>query len=59
VPIAGGAIGTADGGALAYTGAELAAPTLAAGLLLLAGSTALVVVRRKRAAHDVGERVEG
>ena len=29
------------------------------GLLLLAGLTALLVVRRKRAAHDVSERSEG
>lgn len=59
VPIAGGGIGTADGGALASTGAELVAPAVAAGLLLLAGLTALLVVRRKRAAHDVGEPSEG
>ncbi|PZE54828.1 bifunctional metallophosphatase/5'-nucleotidase [Curtobacterium sp. MCPF17_001] len=59
VPIAGGGIGTADGGALAYTGAELTAPAVAAGLLLLAGLTALLVVRRKRAAHDVTEPSEG
>ncbi|MDN4647101.1 bifunctional metallophosphatase/5'-nucleotidase [Curtobacterium sp. PsM8] len=59
VPISGGGIDTADGGDLAYTGAELAAPALTAGLLLLAGLTALLVVRRKRAAHDVSERSEG
>ncbi|PYY32330.1 bifunctional UDP-sugar hydrolase/5'-nucleotidase [Curtobacterium sp. MCBD17_030] len=59
VPIAGGGIGAADGGALAYTGAELTAPAIAAGLLLLAGLTALLVVRRKRAVHDVGEPSEG
>ncbi|ROP61018.1 bifunctional UDP-sugar hydrolase/5'-nucleotidase [Curtobacterium sp. ZW137] len=40
--------GTANG-ALAYTGAELTAPAVVAGLLLLAGITAMVVARRKRA----------
>ncbi|PYY33545.1 bifunctional metallophosphatase/5'-nucleotidase [Curtobacterium sp. MCJR17_055] len=54
VPIAGGGIddADADGGPLAYTGAEVAGPALAAVLLLLAGVTALVLARRKRAAHD-------
>ncbi|SBN64478.1 5'-nucleotidase [Curtobacterium sp. 9128] len=36
-------------GALAYTGAELAAPAVIAGLLLLAGLTTMVIARRKRA----------
>ncbi|OII11044.1 hypothetical protein BIU97_09335 [Curtobacterium sp. MCBA15_009] len=40
------------GGDLAYTGAELAVPAVAAGLLLLAGVAALVAVRRKRARRD-------
>ncbi|PCN47031.1 bifunctional metallophosphatase/5'-nucleotidase [Curtobacterium sp. 'Ferrero'] len=37
-------------GALAFTGAELVGPAIAAGLLLLAGTAALVLVRRRRAA---------
>ncbi|PZE54520.1 hypothetical protein DEJ04_16055 [Curtobacterium sp. MCLR17_044] len=49
----GGVGGTDDdpraGGDLAYTGADLTAPAIAAGLLLLAGITALVVLRRRRA----------
>lgn len=49
----GGVGGTDDdpraGGDLAYTGADLTAPAIAAGLLLLAGITALVVLRRTRA----------
>ncbi len=40
------------GGDLAWTGADLTAPAVAAGLLLLAGVTALVAVRRKRARRD-------
>ncbi|WIB14875.1 5'-nucleotidase C-terminal domain-containing protein [Curtobacterium sp. MCPF17_050] len=52
VPIAGGGSDDADGGPLAYTGAGVAGPALAAVLLLLAGVTALVLARRKRAAHD-------
>ncbi|MBA8990962.1 5'-nucleotidase [Curtobacterium pusillum] len=38
--------------ALAYTGADLAFPAIAAGVLLLAGLVALVLVRRKRAQRD-------
>ena len=49
----GGVGGTDDdpraGGDLAYTGADLTAPAIAAGLLLLAGIAALVVLRRNRA----------
>ncbi|MGL3200464.1 MULTISPECIES: 5'-nucleotidase C-terminal domain-containing protein [Curtobacterium] len=37
------------GGELAYTGADLTGPAVAAGLLLLAGISGLVVARRKRA----------
>ncbi|MFJ2977830.1 bifunctional metallophosphatase/5'-nucleotidase [Curtobacterium sp. NPDC087082] len=40
------------GGALAYTGADIAAPAIAAGLLLLAGLVALVLARRKRAERE-------
>ncbi|QSB23069.1 bifunctional metallophosphatase/5'-nucleotidase [Curtobacterium sp. 24E2] len=43
---------TNAGGDLAYTGADLTAAGIAAGLLLLAGITALVAVRRKRARID-------
>ncbi len=39
---------TAADGSLAYTGAELLAPAAAAGLLLLAGITAMVIARRRR-----------
>ncbi|GAA3342936.1 hypothetical protein GCM10017714_33430 [Curtobacterium pusillum] len=39
-------------GALAYTGGDLAVPAIAAGVLLLAGLVALVLVRRKRAQRD-------
>ncbi|WIB76773.1 bifunctional UDP-sugar hydrolase/5'-nucleotidase [Curtobacterium sp. MCPF17_002] len=39
-------------GELAFTGAEIAAPAIAAGLLLLAGLVALLVVRRNRAELD-------
>ena len=39
---------TAADGSLAYTGAELLAPAAAAGLLLLAGITAMVTARRRR-----------
>ncbi|WP_144762989.1 bifunctional UDP-sugar hydrolase/5'-nucleotidase [Curtobacterium sp. 9128] len=39
--------------ALAFTGADIAAPAAVAGLLLLAGITALVVARRKRARRQV------
>ncbi|MGN8048923.1 bifunctional metallophosphatase/5'-nucleotidase [Curtobacterium sp. 22159] len=41
------------GGALAYTGADIAVPAIAAGVLLLAGLVALVVARRKRAQREV------
>ncbi len=48
--------GTVDGtvpvdasGELAFTGADVAAPAMAAGGLLLAGLVALLVVRRRRA----------
>jgi len=41
------------GGALAYTGAEIAAPAIAAALLLLAGLVTLLVMRRKRATREV------
>ncbi|MCJ1714207.1 5'-nucleotidase C-terminal domain-containing protein [Curtobacterium sp. VKM Ac-2922] len=51
----GGVVGAGTGGTavrgsgdLAYTGTELAAPALVAGLLLLAGITAMVVARRRR-----------
>ncbi|PZF58301.1 bifunctional metallophosphatase/5'-nucleotidase [Curtobacterium sp. MCSS17_008] len=43
---------TTAGGDLAYTGADLVLPGIAAGVLLLAGALALVLARRKRAAHD-------
>ena len=39
-------------GELAFTGAELAAPAIAAGVLLLAGLAALTVVRRNRAKRE-------
>jgi 5'-nucleotidase len=68
---AGGADGDLDGGGvadgttpvdadgdLAFTGADLAAPTVAAGLLLLAGLAALLVSRRNRAAHDASVRTD-
>lgn len=46
----GDASDTTDaGGELAYTGADLAVPAVAAGILLLAGLSALVALRRKRA----------
>jgi 5'-nucleotidase len=38
---------TAADGSLAYTGAELMVPAAAAGLLLLAGITAMVLARRR------------
>lgn len=59
VPIAGGGFDDVDGGPLAYTGAEIAGPALAAALLLLAGVTALVLVRRKRAAREATVRADG
>lgn len=46
------------GGALAYTGAEIAAPAIAAGILLLAGLVALVLVRRNRARRDATVRTD-
>ncbi|MBT2503644.1 bifunctional UDP-sugar hydrolase/5'-nucleotidase [Curtobacterium sp. ISL-83] len=49
---AGDPADTAPTGALAFTGADLVAPGIAAGLLLLAGFTTLLLVRRKRAARD-------
>lgn len=39
-------------GDLAFTGADVAGPAIAAGLLLLAGLTVLLVVRRNRAERD-------
>lgn len=59
VPVDTDGDGVADGtvparadGDLAYTGADLTGPAVAAGLLLLAGLTTLLVVRRKRVAVD-------
>ncbi|TCL83517.1 5'-nucleotidase [Curtobacterium sp. PhB142] len=49
---------TNAGGDLAYTGADLTAPGIAAGLLLLAGITALVAVRRKRARTDASVQTD-
>jgi 5'-nucleotidase len=47
-----GSVPANAGGALAYTGADIAAPAIAAGVLLLAGLVALVLVRRNRARRD-------
>jgi 5'-nucleotidase len=47
-----GSVPANAGGALAYTGADIAAPAIAAGTLLLAGLVALVLVRRNRARRD-------
>lgn len=49
---------TNAGGDLAYTGADLTVAGIAAGLLLLAGITALVAVRRKRARTDASVRTD-
>lgn len=56
VPIAGGGADDTDGGSLAWTGAEVAGPALAAVLLLLAGVTTLVRTRRRREATVRTER---
>ena len=53
VPLPGAAGDRTPTGALAWTGADVAGPAALAGLLLLAGTTALVALRRKRAAHTV------
>jgi 5'-nucleotidase len=55
LPVAGGTGGTpsASAGSLAYTGADLTFPASAALLLLLSGTAAWVVARRKRAAQMV------
>jgi len=47
-----GSLPDASGGDLAYTGADLVLPGIAAGVLLLAGALALVLARRGRAARD-------
>ncbi|RUQ02131.1 LPXTG cell wall anchor domain-containing protein, partial [Curtobacterium sp. HSID17257] len=39
-------------GDLAFTGADLVLPGIAAGVLLLAGAVALVLARRKRTVED-------
>ncbi|MGN7191156.1 MULTISPECIES: bifunctional UDP-sugar hydrolase/5'-nucleotidase [unclassified Curtobacterium] len=57
--VGGGTTGTAGGtvprtgsGSLAWTGAELVPAGVAAGLLLLTGATAMVLVRRRRLQHE-------
>ncbi|WP_058748533.1 bifunctional metallophosphatase/5'-nucleotidase [Curtobacterium oceanosedimentum] len=54
-PVGGVSDGSRPGaarGGLAFTGADLVVPGIAAGVLLLAGAVALVLVRRKRTVED-------